>query len=97
MELQNDLDSLVDWADAWQLRFNAGKRKVLNLDKNNEQQSYSMRRHGCTERVMIEKSYVEKYRGVCVDKELKFSRHVETQVNKSNEMLGLIRRSYEYL
>ena len=46
---------------------------------------------------MIEKSCVEKDLGVCVDKELKFSRHTETQVNKSNKLLGLIRRSYEYL
>jgi len=28
---------------------------------------------------------------------LKFSKHVEKQVNKANRMLGLIRRSYEYL
>jgi hypothetical protein len=97
MQLQNDLDSLVDWADAWQLRFNADKCKVLHLGKNNEQQAYSMRRHGCNERVMIEKSCVEKDLGVCVDRELKFYRHIETQVNTSNKLLGLIRRSYEYL
>jgi hypothetical protein len=96
MQLQNDLDSLVDWADAWQLRFNADKCKVLHLGKNIEQQAYSMRRHGCDERVMIEKSCKGKELELCVDKELKFSRHTETQVNKSNKLLGLIRRSYEY-
>jgi hypothetical protein len=97
MQLQNDLDSLVDWADAWQLLFNADKCKVLHLGKNNEQQAYSMRRHGCNERVMEGKSCVEKDLGVCVDKELNFSRHTGTQVNKSNKLLELIRRSYEYL
>jgi hypothetical protein len=49
MQLPNDLDSLVDWADAWQLRFNADKCKVLYLGMNNEQRTYSMRRHGCNE------------------------------------------------
>ena len=96
-QLQDDLDSLVNWADTWQLRFNADKCKVLHLGKNNEQQDYSMRRHGCNERVMIEKSSVEKDLGVYVDKELKFSKHVETKANTSNKLLGLIRRSYEFL
>jgi hypothetical protein len=70
---------------------------VLHLGKNNEQQAYSMRRHRCNERVMIEKSCVEKDLGVCVDQELEFSRHIEKQVNTSNKLCGLIRRSYEYL
>ena len=56
-----------------------------------------MRRHGCNERVMIEKSSVEKDLGVHVDKELKIFRHIETLANKSNKLLGLIRRSYEFL
>ena len=32
-----------------------------------------------------------------MDSELKFSKHVEEQVNKANRILGLIRRSYEQL
>jgi hypothetical protein len=59
VQLQDDLGSLVNWADTSQLRLNADKCKVLHLGKNNEQQNYSMRRHGC-ERVMIEKFSVEK-------------------------------------
>ena len=46
---------------------------------------------------MIEKYCVETDLGVYVDKELKFYRHIETQANKSNILLGLIRRSYEFL
>jgi hypothetical protein len=55
-----------------------------------------MRRHDCNERVKIEKSSGEKDLGVYVDKELKFSKYVETQANASNKLLGLIRRSYEF-
>jgi hypothetical protein len=91
-QLHDDLDSLDNWADTWPLRFNADKCKVLHLGKNNEQQDYSMRRHSCDERVMTEKSSVEKDLGVYVDKELKFSKYVETQ-DTSNKLLGLIRRS----
>jgi hypothetical protein len=96
-QLRDDLDSLVNWADPWQLRLNADKFKVVHLGKNNEQQDYCMRRHGCNERVMIEKSSVEKDLGVNAYKELKFSKHVETQANTSNKLLGLIRRSEEFL
>jgi hypothetical protein len=81
----------------FQLRFNADKCKVINLGKNNEQQDYSMRRHGCNERVMMSKSTMEKDLGVNIDNELKFSKHIEGQINKANKLLGLIRRSYEFL
>jgi hypothetical protein len=47
--------------------------------------------------VLIEKSSVEKDLRVYVDKKLKFAKHVETQANTSNKLLGLIRRSYEFL
>ena len=40
---------------------------------------------------------LEKDLGVNVDPELKFSRHIEGQVNKANKILGMIRRSYIYL
>jgi hypothetical protein len=35
--------------------------------------------------------------GVIIDNELKFSKHIEGQVNKANKGLGLIRRSFEFL
>ena len=36
MELQKDLDALVDWADKWQLKFDAGKCKTLHLGIKNK-------------------------------------------------------------
>ena len=32
-----------------------------------------------------------------LDSELKFSKHIETQVSKANKILGLVKRSFEYL
>ena len=49
------------------------------------------------ERVELKSTDCEKDRGVHIDSELKFSRHMETRVNKANRILGLIRRSYEYM
>ena len=96
-KLQKDLDNLVNWADDWQMKFNAGKCSVLHIGRNNNLHEYSIRIHNSTERVKLNPSDMEKDLGVYIDSELKFSKHVETQVNKANKILGLIRRSYEYL
>ena len=48
-------------------------------------------------RITLNSSEAERDLGVIVDKELKFSKHVETQVNKVNRILGLVRRSFEHL
>ena len=45
----------------------------------------------------MSKLTMEKDLGVSVDNELKFSKHIEAQVNKANKRLGLIRRSFEFL
>ena len=45
----------------------------------------------------LEKSEIERDLGVQVDKDLRFSQHIETQVNKANRLLSLMRRSYEHL
>lgn len=95
--LQKDLDNLVDWADKWQMRFNADKCKILQIGAKNKNYVYSMRKHGSLDRVKLENSSAERDLGVNIDNELKFSKHVETQVNKANRILGLIRRSYEHL
>lgn len=95
--IQKDLDNLVDWADKWQLRFNADKCQALQLGSKNKKFKYNMRKHGSDEKVTLESSEVERDLGVNVDSDLKFSKHVEIQVNKANRILGLIRRSYEYL
>ena len=95
--LQRDLDNLVCWADAWQLRFNASKCKTLHLGNRNQEHTYSMRKHDDTNRVMLDSTEIEKDLGVLVDNELKFTKHVVAQVNKANKILGLIRRSSEYI
>ena len=81
-KLQKDLDALVEWADTWQLRFNADKCKILHMEKNNEKRCYKMRKHGSSDRVSLEHSEIERNLGVRVDKDLRFSQHIETQVNK---------------
>lgn len=96
-QLQQDLNNLVEWADRWQLRFNAGKCQVLHLGSKNPRYTYRMKAHGSDTRSNLGASDAEKDLGVIMDSELKFSKHIETQVGKANKILGLIRRSYDYL
>lgn len=96
-QLQRDLDNLVNWADKWQLRFNADKCHILHLGHNNPHHEYRMRKHDTDETVLLQVVEEEKDLGVLVDQDLKFSKHVESQVNKANKILGLIRRSFTHL
>ena len=49
------------------------------------------------EREVLKNTELEKDFDVNVDPELKFSKHIEIQVNKANKILGLIQRSYKYM
>ena len=79
------------------MHFNADKCKVLHLGQNHPKHVYNMKTHGTGERVTLGVSIVEKDFDVLVDTDLKFSKHVEEQVNKANGTLGLIRRSFQFL
>ena len=48
-------------------------------------------------RVYIEQKEQEKDIGVTFDKNLKFDVHISNTVNKANQRLGLIRRTFEYM
>lgn len=94
--LQRDLNSLVNWSSTWQLRFNEDKCKVLQMGHKNKGYKYNMKSRDNTT-VELQSTEMERDLGIIIDKSLKFSNQVETQVNKANKILGLIRRSYEYI
>ena len=89
--LQEDLLKLEAWTKLWLLRFNTDKCHVLTLGKL-ENIEY-------TKRYMIgdmelEHVFEEKDLGIMVDADLSFDEHICTKVNKANQIMGLIRRSF---
>ena len=94
--LQDDLDSLQSWADAWQLRFNPDKCKVLHLGQSNRRAKYNMSTTTGNQ-IELQSTDLEKDLGVWIDPSLTFSSHCESQARKANRTLGLIRRTYTYL
>jgi ribonuclease P/MRP protein subunit RPP40 len=90
--LQQDLYKLQEWSTKWQLTFNTGKCKVMHMGKHNLRNDYIM-----LDGTVLEKTDVEKDLGVWVDKSLTFKDHVTHAINKANQILGLIRRSFIYI
>ena len=41
-QIQESIDTCIDWAKDWQMEFNLSKCKVLGMGKNNENRDYRM-------------------------------------------------------
>ena len=94
-ELQEDIYRLQEWAKTWLLTLNMEKCKILHIGRSNPAHSFYMKDgRDITEIVRTKR---EKDLGVNIDEDLKFSEHIEIQVNKANKLLGLIRRSFTHL
>ena len=96
-KIQSDLDRLVEWADEWQLKFNAGKCHVLHLGHGNTNHEYYMCEHNSTRKSLLQPTSEEKDLGVLIDNNLTFAKHIMNQVAKANRRVGQIRRSFTYL
>ena len=90
LALQDDLHTLCQWSNDWQMLFNVSKCKVLHVGRNNPEFAYQM--NG----VELQSIDEEKDLGVIVHKSLKPSRHIAEVVKKANRVLGIIKRSFTY-
>ena len=89
--LQSDLQALEDWSTKWQLPFNADKCKIMHIGNNNPGYGYTMGGHP------LDTISKEKDLGVHIDNQLKFHDHTATAVSKANQILAVIRSSFENL
>ena len=101
--LQDDLNALQSWSNEWLLRFHPDKCKVMTVTrkKNPEQRKYIMKKNTSTEIATTDHVLTnvesEKDLGITVDKRLSFEQHISDKVNKANQMMGVVRRSFTYL
>ena len=92
IQLQEDLDSVINWANEWQMTFNINKchsvhfsnKKTLKFNFN-----YSMNNQ------VLEKSLIEKDLGILISSDLKWDNHISKITNKANSMLAMIKNSFE--
>ena len=67
----------------------------MHMGRGNPKHKYNMLRDDHL--VTLESSECEKDLGVYIDNELKFRSHIDRMSKKANGVLGLIRRSFEYI
>ena len=87
--LQHDLDSLVSWAEKWQMCFNPDKCFVLRVTRK--------RRVNRTPYIMMGKVLQDvdstKYLGVELTSKLTWNAHISSKISKANSVLGFLRRN----
>ena len=92
--VQDNIDKLFNWSEKWLLRFHPDKCKVLPIttkhssNRENERYQMSMYEGSITTLEMVN---CEKDVDVNIDSNLKFDQHIQTTVNKANQIVGLIR------
>ena len=69
--IQQDLDEIVKWSDAWQMSFNFEKCKVMHVGRNNENHQYIMNNQ------VLQAVTEEKDLGVIFTKDMKPSKHLQ--------------------
>ena len=80
----------MNWSDTWLLKFNKSRCKHMHLGPETDY-NYMM------EEIMIANSMEEKDLGIIIDNKLNFHNDINKQVNKANQKLGLINRSFKYM
>ena len=95
-DLQNDIERLEEWSDKWLLRFHPQKCKAMRVGKNHPPFTYHMKDKDGN-RVDLTETSVEKDLGVHFDNKINFNDHIQKTVKKSNQTLGLIRRTFQHL
>ena len=87
MALQKDLDTLVQWASKWQMKFNTSKCTIMRCTRsaNPIQFKYTL------QETNLEESDKHMYLGVMLDKSLSWSSHITHVANKATRMLNFIK------
>ena len=92
-QIQTELKKIEEWSKTWLLDFNYEKCHVLNFDFNNVH---------VLPRLSINNHFIDSVQqqndlGVIIDIKLNFDEHIIKKVNKANQILGVIRRSFNNL
>ena len=101
-KLQEDLNCVCKWSSPWLLKFHPDKCKVLSLGYKLDETPPTLNmvtnsEDGSVNQVKLEATTCEKDIGVHVDDNLSFKDHVYTKIKKANAVMGIIRRTCDYL
>jgi hypothetical protein len=94
--LQDDLNSLGTWSDAWELKFHPQKCNLLTIGRQPaDARRYTLTTDGVT--TDLTRVTAETDLGVTWKQDLSFSEEAAKRAKKGNSIMGIIRRSYSNL
>ena len=92
--LAEDLKATEEWAKKMQMKFHAGKCKVMHIGRTNPCREYQMTTDDGKSHT-LEAVDTEKDLGVLIDNKLKFSQHCQAKINKANSILGCLKHTFK--
>jgi hypothetical protein len=93
-DLQKDMHLMHAWSEKWMLKFHPDKCKTIRKSRSKvEKHEYTLK----ADLKPMEETIAEKDVGVTIDNKLSFDKHITEKVNKANSIIGVIRRTFEYL
>ncbi len=94
-QLDQDLSAMQDWSDTWLLQFHPDKCVSMHVGRSPiPEEKYTM---GSNNEFPLNWSTAEKDVGVTFEPDMKFEKHIQEKINKANQMMGVIRKTFEYL
>ena len=89
-KLHKIINSLIAWAEKWQMEFNVKKCKVSHIGSTNGKFEYEMNGN------FLKEVNEEKDLGIIISNDLKSSKQCLAACKKANQMLGMISRNVTY-
>ena len=87
-QLQQDLDTMIEWSNTWLMRFNATKCHLLKITR---QRKYLLTKYNINGSQLQEVSH-HPYLGVELSSDLTWKTHICNITSKANRILNLLRR-----
>ena len=88
MELQEDINELVEWANKWQMSFNVDKCSVMHIGHNNMQNNYNMSNQ------QLPTTDQQPDLGIIITKDLKWQQQSDKIWKTADRVLGFIARNF---
>ena len=89
IDLENDLNSLVDWESKWSMKFHPDKCKLLRITNKRNIIDFRYNIHNYPLKIADH----SKYLGVEIDKKLKWEHHVSIITAKANQCRQMLQRN----
>ena len=87
--LQNDLDSLTQWASNWLMEFNIPKCNILQFTTHHSKSTFTYKMSNIPLNIVSEHTYL----GIRLHHTLSWEPHVNYICGKANRLLGFLKRN----